>query len=294
MKVLVTGSNGQLGRELQFDCPKDLKLIPLSRQVLDISDKAAVFRAVKKIQPNVIINAAAYTSVDNAEDEHELTFTTNTRGPEILALACKQFDIRLLQISTDYVFDGNKSSPYLISDSVNPINIYGLSKAKAEKIIQKILPNAVILRTASLYANHSKNFVNTMLGMMSKNDQLSIVVDQVGTPTWIETLTKAVFSLVRNESLQGIYHCTDLGVASWYDFAVAIYDEAQLSGLLPDNEKVAINAIASKDYPTPAQRPAYSVLDKSRLQTDLNINLKSWRESLKLAFSKRRERLLDT
>ncbi|AWF83352.1 dTDP-4-dehydrorhamnose reductase [Microbulbifer sp. A4B17] len=284
MKILVTGKNGQLGRELQGQCPTEFELIALSREELDISDIDAVKDVVERNHPDVIINAAAFTNVDNAEGDQDAAFLVNVKGVENLALVCKKFSIRFIHISTDYVFDGRKSSPYVVSDKVKPLSVYGATKAEAESVISKVLPDAVIVRTSWVYSIHSHNFVNTMLRLMVERDQLGVIADQVGTPTWTGTITRILFDLVRNKSSKGIYHCTDLGVASWYDFALAIYEEGKAKGLLPADKSLTIKAITTQDYPATAERPAYSVLDKSRLMNELGVDFKHWREILRHVF----------
>ncbi|BBM00394.1 dTDP-4-dehydrorhamnose reductase [Microbulbifer sp. GL-2] len=287
MRILVTGKNGQLASELQQQCPVEYELVPLAKDELDISNKAEVMNIVERIRPDVIINSAAYTGVDKAEQERDTAFAVNTLGAENLAFACKHFNVRLLHVSTDFVFDGAKSSPYLVSDAVSPVGIYGASKAEAETAIRNILPEAIILRTSWVYAAHGNNFSNTMLRLMSERDQLGIVADQIGTPTWTGTIAEVLFTLVGKQEVYGIYHCTDLGVASWYDFAVAIFEEGKEVGLIPAEKGLVIKAITTKDYPTPAKRPAYSVLDKTRLVEELGIELRHWRASLRLAFSRK-------
>ncbi|MCO1334474.1 dTDP-4-dehydrorhamnose reductase [Microbulbifer sp. OS29] len=290
-KILITGKNGQLGCELQNLCPDEFEMVAMARKELDISNSSAVLKAVEQAQPDIIINAAAYTAVDRAEQEREAAFSVNARGAENIALACKQVGARFIHVSTDFVFDGKKSSPYIVSDKRNPLGVYGASKAEAEAVVQKILPESVIVRTAWVYSAHGNNFANTMLRLMAERDELAVVADQVGTPTWTGTIAEVLFALARKEQAQGIYHCTDLGVASWYDFAVAIYEEGKSNGLLPANKELAIKAITTQDYPTPAQRPSYSVLDKSRLLNDLDVDLRNWRESLRQVFSSKAQKL---
>ncbi|WP_444945009.1 dTDP-4-dehydrorhamnose reductase [Microbulbifer sp. ZKSA006] len=291
MKILVTGKNGQLGRELQNLCPIEHELISLSREELDISDRQMVETVIQQHCPEVIINAAAYTAVDKAEKEQNLVFSVNLDGALNLAKFCKQFGIRFIHISTDFVFDGQKSSPYSELDEIAPLGVYGASKAEAEIAIQKIFPESVIIRTAWVYSVYGNNFVNTMLRLMSDKEQLGVVADQVGTPTWTGTLAKVLFALVKKESAKGIYHCTDLGVASWYDFAVAIFEEGKIYGLIPRDKKLTINAITTEDYPTPAKRPSYSVLDKSRLTKELDVELQNWRNILQQALSIKAQKL---
>ncbi|MFA0813014.1 dTDP-4-dehydrorhamnose reductase [Microbulbifer epialgicus] len=288
-KILITGKNGQLGRELQIRCPIGIEVVALNRNELDVSNSHAVQKVIREVRPDIIINTAAYTAVDRAEQEPEIAYTINSKGAENLARECKKLDIRFIHVSTDFVFDGKKSTPYTVNDQVVPLGVYGASKAEAEAVIQELLSDAIIVRTSWVYAAHGNNFVNTMLRLMSEREQLGVVADQVGTPTWTGTLAEILYRLAEKQDAVGIYHCTDLGVASWYDFAVAIFEEAKLHGLLPQEKKLVINAIATSDYPTPAERPAYSVLDKSRLLSELGIELKNWRESLKQAFSTKAE-----
>ncbi|WP_444935008.1 dTDP-4-dehydrorhamnose reductase [Microbulbifer sp. JTAC008] len=289
MKILITGKNGQLGRELQDQCPSEYEMIALSREELDISDVDAVNEVIENTRPDLVINSAAFTNVDSAESDPEAAFAVNVKGAENLALICKKFSVRLIHVSTDYVFDGKKSSPYFTSDKVRPLSVYGATKAEAESVISKVLPEAVIVRTSWVYASHSNNFVNTMLRLMEERDQLGVIADQVGTPTWAGTLSKVIFALSQNRNCKGIYHCTDLGVTSWYDFALAIYEEGKVSGLLPANKQVMIKAITAQDYPTAAERPSYSVLDKSRLKNDLGVELKHWREVLRQVFEVKKD-----
>ncbi|WP_444888126.1 dTDP-4-dehydrorhamnose reductase [Microbulbifer sp. JMSA008] len=281
MRILVTGKNGQLARELQKRKPAGIDLIALDRNDLDITDSDQVMQAVNKYQPDTLINAAAYTAVDKAESEREQAFATNATGPENLAKACREMGARLIHISTDFVFDGQSSTPYQPQDSMCPLGIYGESKAAGEVAVQSVLPQAIILRTAWVYSAHGANFSNTMLRLMRERNQLGVVADQIGTPTSTQTLAETIFTLMGKPDLCGIYHCTDAGTASWYDFAVAIYEEAKELGLLAEAKNVEIRPINTSDYPTPAARPAYSVLDKSKLVNDLNLEPQHWRRVLR-------------
>lgn len=280
MKVLITGSKGQLGWELQRTVPNEVEPIALSSADLDITDRAAVKDAVKAYAPNIIINAAAYTAVDQAEDESERAFAVNRDGIANLAEAAKNKDIRMVHISTDFVFDGKKSSPYLPDDRPCPLGVYGQSKYEGEERLLAVAggENCAIIRTAWVYSSHGNNFVKTMLKLMSARDQLSVVADQVGTPTWANGLAKAVWS-VALKKLDGVYHWTDAGTASWYDFAHAIQEEALRLDLL--TKSISILPLQAKDYPLPAKRPAYSILDKTSLWNELGTPAPHWRESLK-------------
>ena len=285
MKILIAGKNGQLGRQLQKQAPADTALIAHGRDTLDIADKNQVFAVIKQEQPDLVINAAAYTAVDKAEADCEQAHLINARGPENLALACRELGIRLIHVSTDFVFDGKQSQPYQPQDARSPLGVYGTSKARGEEAIEAILPEAVIVRTAWVYDREGGNFVTTMLRLMGERDQLGIVADQVGTPTWAGTLAQSIYALAANREASGIYHCTDAGVASWYDFAVAVYEESKAAGLLPEKKQVQMTPIATADYPTPAARPAYSVLDKSRLVSDTGVELSHWRQVLRAALN---------
>ena len=285
MNILVTGKNGQLGRQLQQQAPADCNVTAHGRDTLDIADKAQVLAVLDAARPDVVINAAAYTAVDKAESDVEQAHAINARGVENLALACRELGIRLIHVSTDFVFDGKQSHPYQPNDTRKPVSVYGESKARGEEAIEAILPEAIIVRTAWVYDREGGSFATTMLRLMSDRDQLGIVADQIGTPTWAGTLAQSLYALALNPEASGIYHCTDAGVASWYDFAVAIYEEGKAAGLLPEDRKVQIGPIATSDYPTPAARPSYSVLDKARLIKEAGVELEHWRQVLRAVLS---------
>ncbi|WP_226702099.1 dTDP-4-dehydrorhamnose reductase [Microbulbifer elongatus] len=281
MKVLITGKNGQLGQQLQKQAPSGVTVIAHGRDTLNIADKAKVLSVLSEAKPDVVINAAAYTAVDKAESEVEQAHAINARGPENLALACREFGARLIHVSTDFVFDGRHSQPYQPEDIRKPVSVYGESKARGEEAVEAILPEAIIVRTAWVYDRDGGNFATTMLRLMSERDQLGIVADQIGTPTWAGTLAKSLFALAQTPEAKGTYHCTDAGAASWYDFAVAIYEEGKAAGLLQKDRQVQIAPIATSDYPTPATRPSYSVLDKTRLTKEAGVELSHWRQVLR-------------
>ncbi|MBY6190506.1 dTDP-4-dehydrorhamnose reductase [Microbulbifer agarilyticus] len=281
MKILITGKNGQLGRQLQKQAPSGIEIVAHGRETLNIADKEQVFVVLKHERPEVVVNAAAYTAVDKAESEVEQAHAVNAQGPENLALACHELGIRLIHVSTDFVFDGKQSRPYQPRATRNPVSVYGKSKALGEKAIEAILPDAVIVRTAWVYDSEGANFATTMLRLMRERDQLGIVADQVGTPTWAGSLARALYALAQKSDAKGMYHYTDAGVASWYDFAVAIYEEGKAAGLLQEAACVKISPIATIDYPTPAARPAYSVLDKTRLANDVGVLTDHWRQVLR-------------
>ncbi len=280
MKILVTGAQGQLGWELQRTVPAGVELVAFGSGELDITDRQAVTRTVAAECPEVIINAAAYTAVDKAEQDVIRAFQVNGQGAAHLAQAARDQGARLIHISTDFIFDGQKSSPYLPADRPNPIGVYGRSKLAGEEQIMEITKGeaTTIIRTAWVYSSHGHNFVKTMLRLMQERDSLSVIADQVGTPTWAHGLARAVWEVV-TKGVVGIHHWTDAGVASWYDFAVAIMEEAQALGIL--SRQPTIRPIPASDYPLPAQRPPYSVLDKTSLWQALGCAPSHWRVELR-------------
>ncbi len=280
MRVLITGAGGQLGRELLQCVPPGIEVTAHDQAGLDITDEEAVFAAISGGRPDLVINAAAYTAVDRAEEDADRAFAINAQAVEFLAVASAELGARLIQISTDYVFDGSHSTPYAPADRCTPLGIYGTSKYEGERNAIELTDGQVlIIRTAWLYSRHNVNFVKTMLRLMAERERLGVVADQVGTPTWARTLAEAVWGAAQRPELSGIYHWTDAGVASWYDFAVAIQEEALALGLL--TRAIPIQPIATTDYPTPAQRPAYSVLDKSDAWRDFGVSACHWRVALR-------------
>ena len=237
-----------------------------------------LFRS-SKLAPSVIINAAAYTAVDKAEEDFDLCHAINATAVENLAKYCKQSGAFLVHVSTDYVFNGHKGSPYLTDDTIEPQGVYGKTKAYGEKALLELLPNAsCLIRTAWVYSSHGNNFVKTMLRLMADKPQLSVIDDQIGTPTWAKGLAEVCVSAAQNKT-QGVYHWTDEGVASWYDFALAIQELGIEKGLL--SSAIPVLPIPSSQYPTPASRPHYSVLDKtSTRDTFSSLNLTHWRTQL--------------
>jgi len=277
--VLLVGAGGQLGRELQCTVPLDSDCVPMAHAQLDISNPAGVAEALAVVAPQLVINAAAYTAVDKAESEPEAAQRANAEGPQALAQACAQQRIRLIHLSTDFVFDGAASTPYRPEASTNPLGVYARSKRDGELVVQRVLPDALILRTGWVYSRFGSNFVKTMLRLMGERDELAVVSDQVGSPTWAHGLAAAVWAAAAKPHLRGIYHWSDAGVCSWYDFAVAIHEEALALGLL--TRKVKIRPISTADYPTPARRPAFSVLDKSASWRDFGLEAVHWRQQLR-------------
>lgn len=284
MKVLITGAKGQLGYELQKTVPQGIELVCVDVDQLDITSAAAVNAFFEEHQPDALINAAAYTAVDKAETEKELAYAVNATGPRFLAQACADANIPMVQVSTDFVFDGNQATPYKPEDIPGAVSVYGDSKLKGELAVKEVLGHkAAIIRTAWVYSAHGNNFVKTMLRLMKDKDQLGIVADQIGTPTWAKTLAEACWKAVefkKNAQTEDqIFHWTDAGTSSWYDFAVAIQEEALALGLL--EKKIPVKPIPASAYPTPAKRPSFSVLDKYLSYEKLEMPVRHWRECLK-------------
>lgn len=261
MRVLITGANGQLGFELQRTAPAGVSVIAAGRTELELGSDDLAEQAVS-MQPDLIINAAAYTAVDKAESEPELAHAINARGAAGLAAAAARLGVPMLHVSTDFVFDGSTSSAYLPDAPTAPIGVYGASKLAGEQAVLGTAGiDACIVRTAWVYSSHGGNFVKTMLRLMAEKESLGVVADQIGTPTWAHGLASVLWALAALPERAQRLHWTDLGVASWFDFAVAIQEEALARGLL--SRAIPIRPIATTDYPTPARRPAFSVLDKS-------------------------------
>jgi len=279
VRVLLVGANGQLGRELQHCKPTGTELLALGSQELDLRDPGDVIAKVSTFRPRVIINGAAYTAVDRAESDPDTAFAVNAQGAASLAQAACTVGAYCLQVSTDFVFDGAQSRPYLISDRTNPLGVYGASKLAGEQLVLAAYPEGVaIVRTAWLYSAFGNNFVTTMLRLMVERENIGVVADQIGTPTWGRGLAEALWQMCRVQP-KGIHHWTDAGVASWYDFAVAIQEEGFGCGLL--DREIPIRPINTVDYPTPAKRPSYSVLDKTETWAALGIQPTHWRQALR-------------
>ncbi len=279
MKVLVTGANGQLGYSLRQTVPEGIELIACARQQLDLADVDAMAAVLTSYRPDAIINAAAYTAVDKAESERDLAFAINAEAVRGLADYCQQESISLLQVSTDFVFAGDSSSPYLPESQLQPLGVYGESKLAGEGYAQDRCSQSYIVRTGWVYCEHGSNFVKTMLRLAAERDSLGVIADQIGTPTYARNLAEALWGLLIKRADFGVYHFSDAGVASWYDFAVAIFEEASAAGMLAAIPQV--KPIGAQDYPTPARRPSYSVLDKSSLWAALDLAPMHWRRSLR-------------
>jgi len=273
MKILVTGANGQLGQELVQQLTKhDVELFAYTKSELDICNLNAVINVVQEIQPHVIINAAAYTKVDLAETNKELAFQVNAYGQRNLTVAAEKVGAKICYVSTDYVFDGNATEPYEEYALVNPIGVYGKSKYAGEQLTQSLSTKFFIVRTAWVYGEYGPNFVKTMLRLASERDELGVVSDQIGSPTYTVDLAAFILQLVQTEQY-GIYHCTNSGTCSWSEFAQAIFEE---SGI-----EIKVNPLTTDQYPTPAKRPAYSVLSHQALTVNGFGPIRHWREGLK-------------
>lgn len=291
MKVLLTGSSGQLGNALKKASPEEIHLLAPNKDQLDLMDVRGCFDYVNRFKPDFIINCAAYTNVDNAESFEKETFIINRDAPKAFAEALRNYDGQLIHISTDYVFDGDNNQPYLTEDKPNPLSIYGKSKAEGESEILKTLGKTnqvVILRTSWLYSYFRNNFVLTMLRLHKEKEEIKVVSDQYGSPTSCTSLSSACWEIVnficRNKnisnSIKPLLHFSNLGIASWYDLSVAVGEIALELGLLKKRAKVI--PIYSKDYITKVKRPKFSVLDTSLIYSKINLPLLNWRESLYL------------
>lgn len=276
MKVLITGANGQLGRELIRQAPAAAQLLAHGHGELDVTRPDSV-PLVLAMEPDVIVNAAAYTAVDKAETDREAAYAVNATGAEHMARVARELGCRLVHISTDFVFDGKQGHPYTTESTPNPLNVYGASKLAGERAVQAVKPDALILRTAWLYGEAGGNFVHTMLRLMRTREELRVVDDQIGTPTAVTGLARCIWRAIEMQ-LTGVHHWTDAGVASWYDFAVAIQQTAVPLGLL--GRAAAVLPVPSSAYPTPAPRPAFSVLDKTATWRALALTAPHWRIAL--------------
>lgn len=278
MRCLVIGADGQLGRSLQTAAPAGTEVVAPARALCDLTNSDHIERWLSDIRPEIVFNAAAYTAVDAAESDEATAELVNAESVGRLAEAVKDRDIRLVHISTDFVFDGETNKPYCPDDAPNPINVYGRTKLKGEQAILRSGADSLIVRTAWVYAVRGKNFVNTMLRLMRERDEIGVVADQIGTPTYARNLARVLWTLAAQRAY-GCYHFTDSGVASWYDFAVAIEEEALATGLLENVARIV--PIATSDYPTPARRPRFSVLDKSKTWAATRDTGQHWRSALR-------------
>lgn len=281
-RILLTGANGQVGAELRQTLGAVGEVIAIDRTQWDLSNPDAIRPVVQAVQPHLIVNAAAYTAVDKAESELELATTINGKAPQVLAEAAEKLDAGLIHISTDYVFDGQQSRPYLDTDATNPLGAYGQSKLMGEEAVRSICRKHLIVRTAWVYGVQGKgNFVKTMLRVGAQRSELRVVTDQIGAPTWARDLALAIAQLAPHLTPEtvGTYHYTNSGVCSWYDFAIAIFEEARTLDFPLTVQQVV--PISTEEYPTPARRPAFSVLSLQKTAALLGSHPPYWRDSLR-------------
>ena len=283
MVVLVTGANGQLGQAIQSVVGNfpSIDFVFCSSSELNITDKNNCESIFEKHKPQFCINAAAYTAVDKAESEPEKAFVINVTGAQNLAEVCKTHDTILLHVSTDFVFDGLATQPYSEEDVPNPTGVYGVTKLQGEQAIQNTWEKHFIIRTSWVYSQFANNFMKTMLRLASERDSISVVSDQIGTPTNAVDLAECLLAIIstqhptpKTQHLYGIYNFSNEGQCSWYDFAKEIFKVNNIS--------INLQPIPTTAYPTPAKRPAYSVLDKSKIKSVFGIEIKNWKESLKI------------
>ena len=276
MRILVTGAAGQLGNELHNVLEQKMPGVTMYTDIkdLDLTDSEAVKKFIIDNEISHVVNCAAYTAVDKAEQEPALCAKINTDAVKNIAEVAADYGVKVIHVSTDYVFDGTAHAPYKESDNVNPISTYGTTKRKGEMVLLSMSPDAVIIRTAWLYSPYGNNFVKTMMRLGSERSELGVVCDQIGTPTYALDLAEAIYTiLTARQWVPGIYHFSDEGVCSWYDFTKAIH---RIAGIKSCNVK----PIATDDYPTLAARPPYSVLDKTRIKKTYGITIPHWEESL--------------
>jgi dTDP-4-dehydrorhamnose reductase len=278
INVLVTGGYGQLAKSIKDVAPisPKLNIVFKGSDTLDITDLEALKTAFQENKFDYCINCAAYTSVDKAEEDTDAAYKVNEIGVKHLAKICSEYNVVLIHISTDFVFDGNASKPYNEAYETNPLSIYGLSKLKGEIVIQETCSQHFIIRTSWLYSEYNHNFLKTMLRLANTRDEIKVVSDQIGTPTYAKDLAQTLLEIInKNNNAFGLYHFSNEGVASWYDFAVAIFEETKAT--------TKVLPIKTKDYPTPATRPNFSVLDKTKIKASLDITIPHWRKSLRKA-----------
>ncbi|WP_369349200.1 dTDP-4-dehydrorhamnose reductase [Stenotrophomonas sp. JAG2] len=290
MSILLLGANGQLGRELQRALAPLGTIVATTRsgvlpdgstsEVADFDQPGSLTALLDRVRPTLVVNAAAYTAVDRAEDDREAAFRANAEAPGVLARWCAQAGVPLVHYSTDYVFDGQGTRPYREDDATAPLGVYGASKLAGEDAIRAAGGRHLIFRTAWVYASHSANFLRTMLRVGADRDVLRVVADQVGTPTPAALIADVTVQALQHDgALSGTWHLTATGETSWHGFAEAIFAEAVAAGVLPRAPNV--EAITTAEYPTPAQRPAYSHLDVTKLERDFGVALPSWQDGLK-------------
>jgi len=277
-KVLLLGALGQLGREVASRVPESIDFKALSKAELDISSESDINWVITSSAPETVINTAAYTQVDKAESEPEFAFAVNQRGIEFLSNCCGP-ETRILHLSTDFVFNSFQNSPLAPNAPTGPVSVYGRSKLAGEQALLKNRPKtSVVLRTSWLYGPETRNFLTTMLEFMKTRDKLNVVNDQFGSPTSVETLAEIVWKLALDSNANGVFHWSDRGVITWYDFALEIQQQALDLNLL--TTRIPVNPIPTKEYPTPATRPVYSALDSTTTEAITGMKTRPWKEQL--------------
>lgn len=309
-KILLTGKNGQVGHDLHELLPRLGEVVALDRRQLDLSQPDEIRRVIREIRPNLIVNAAAYTAVDQAEKEESLAEAINALAPAILAEEAKKIGAAVVHYSTDYVFDGSQNSPYEEGDRTNPLNVYGRTKRAGEQAIRDSGTHHLIFRTAWLYSRRGRNFLLTILRRATERHELRIVDDQIGAPTWSREIASASVQVLQRildpkekssawVELNGTYHMTAAGETTWFEFARAILDAAQTQANAPSSWFATVTGgkpllarkivpIPTSDYPTPARRPSYSILSNARLAQTFGIKLEDWRTQLQRACADKR------
>jgi dTDP-4-dehydrorhamnose reductase len=285
-KIVVTGANGQLGKEIKVASQNypAFDFIFVSREELPVDNPEIINQFFEKNQPSFCINCAAYTAVDKAETDKQTAYAVNAEAVAALAFACKTFHTKLVHISTDYVFDGTSSIPLTEDDLTNPINIYGASKLEGEKLAFEKNRDAIVIRTSWVYSEFGNNFVKTMMRLMNERKEINVVADQFGAPTYAASLADAILVIINNAQTSianwkpGIYHYSNTGKISWFDFAVAI------KKLI--NSECTINPVPTEKYPTPAKRPSFSLLDTKKIQQTFHINIPAWEDGLQKCLSR--------
>jgi dTDP-4-dehydrorhamnose reductase len=278
--ALVTGAAGQVGRELQATAPAGWRLHACTSRDLDVTRPESIAEVFGRDRPDLVIHAAAYTAVDAAEREAGRAEAVNASGAAHVAEGARRIGARVIHISTDFVFDGGQGRPYRPDDPPAPLGVYGRTKLAGEREVLRICgPRGLVLRTAWVYSAHGRSFVSRMLHLMQERDEVGVVADQVGTPTWVRSLAAAIWTAAGIPDISGIRHWTDAGVASWYDFAVAIQEEALALGLLARG--VRVRPLRSDEYPTAARRPCFSVLDATSTSSGLGLERSHWRVNLR-------------
>ncbi|HAS6019491.1 TPA: dTDP-4-dehydrorhamnose reductase [Vibrio vulnificus] len=284
MRIVITGADGQLGQSLVRQLHESAEVFPLNREQLNICDRESVEDIFSSLKPDVVINAAAYTAVDKAESEPEIAYLVNELGVRLLAKACHEYGSTLIHISTDYVFNGNKQTAYVEQDPTDPCSVYGMSKLAGERAVQSCCSQYYILRTSWVFSEFGSNFVKTMLRLGREREQLGVVADQFGGPTYAGDISLVIAQLIEhldhNNALDyGIYHFSGEPYVSWFEFAQEIFSLAYKQGVL--KQEVQLKSLSTLEYPTAARRPTNSKLDNKKIETHLKLGPRSWKRALR-------------